>query len=150
MNPWICSDIEVESLHLRHISHEFAYHSIAGPGPVSELKAETGFTSIILTWNAPEELTGVIIGYEVTYSVNGGSLMSVNSTDAASTFTISLLTPSTAIQDITVAAYTREGRGEVTGLAGVRTLAETQLRELRTRNIVEPIGKHNGSHSCAF
>jgi hypothetical protein len=69
--------------------------SHTAPGPVFNLTVEPQFTSVQLTWGAPEVPNGVIIQYEVTYRVSGGSLMT-NITGAATTvFTIQSLMPNT-------------------------------------------------------
>ena len=70
------------------------------------------FTSIVLTWSAPQEPNGVIISYEVTYRVSDGNLVTTNTTDLSTTFTIPSLTPGTTVTDISVSAYTRVGRGD--------------------------------------
>ena len=68
------------------------------------------FTSIVLTWSAPQEPNGVIISYEVTYRVNDDNLVTTNTTDLR--FTIPSLTPGTNITEILVSAYTSVGRGD--------------------------------------
>ena len=90
------------------------------PGPVSDLTALPKFTSIDLTWSAPQEPNGVIISYEVT----GSNLVTTNTTHLSTTFRISSLTPQTTVSDITVSAYTSIGRGEATTIADQATLEE--------------------------
>ena len=80
------------------------------PGVVSDLTGQPKFTSIVLTWSAPQEPNGVIISYEVTYRVSDGNLVTANTTDLR--FTIPSLTPGTNVTEISVSAYTRVGRGE--------------------------------------
>ena len=79
---------------------------ITVPGVVSEPK----FTSIMLTWSAPQEPNGVIVSYEVTYRVSDGNLVTTNTTDLR--FTIPSLTSGTNVTEISVSAYTSVGRGD--------------------------------------
>ena len=83
------------------------WHAV--PGVVSDLTGQPKFTSIVLTWSAPQEPNGVIISYEVTYRVSDGNLVTTNTTDLR--FTIPSLTPGTNVTEISVSAYTRVGRG---------------------------------------
>ena len=94
------------------------------PGPVSDLTALPKFTSIDLTWSTPQEPNGVIISYEVTYRVTGSNLVTTNTTDMSTTFSISSLTPQTTVSDISVSAYTSIGRGEAATLADQTILEE--------------------------
>ena len=80
------------------------------PGVVSDLTGHPKFTSIVLTWSAPQEPNGVIISYEVTYRVSDGNLVTTNSTNL--TFTILSLTPGTNVTETSVSAYTSVGRGD--------------------------------------
>ena len=80
------------------------------PGVVSDLTGQLKFTSIVLTWSAPQEPNGVIISYEVTYRVSDGNLVTTNTTNL--TFTILSLTPGTNVTEISVSAYTSVGRGD--------------------------------------
>ena len=80
------------------------------PGVVSDLTGKPKFTSIVLTWSAPQEPNGVIISYEVTYRVSEGNLVTTNTTDLR--FTIPSLTPGTNVTEISVSAYTSVGRGD--------------------------------------
>ena len=79
---------------------------------MSNLTGTPKFTSIVLTWSPPQEPNGVIISYEVTYTVNGNNTVRVNTSDLSTTFTIPSLTPQTRVSAITVTAYTIIGRGE--------------------------------------
>ena len=97
------------------------------PGPVSNLTVTPNFTFIVLTWSPPQEPNGVIISYEVTYTVNGNDTVRVNTSDLSTTFTIPSLTPRTRVSAITVTAYTRIGRGEPANLPDQTTF---ELREL--------------------
>ena len=96
----------------------------AVPGPVSDLTALPKFTSIDLTWSSPQEPNGVIISYEVTYRVTGSNLVTTNTTDLSTTFSISSLTPRTTVSNISVSAYTSIGRGEATTIPDQTTLEE--------------------------
>ena len=94
---------------------------------MSTLTGTPKFISIILTWSPPQESNGVIISYEVTYTVNDDNIVRVNTSDLSTTFTIPSLTPQTRVSAITVTAYTRIGRGEPANLPDQTTL---ELREL--------------------
>ena len=93
--------------------------SIIVPGAVSNLMGEPKFTSIVLTWSAPQEPNGVIISYEVIYRVSD---VTTNTTALSTTFTISLLTPGSRVSNISVSAYTSVGRGEAAVLAYLDTI----------------------------
>ena len=90
------------------------------PGVVSDLTGEPKFTSIVLTWSAPQEPNGVIISYEVTYRVCDGNLVATNTTDLR--FTILSLTPGTNVTEISVSAYTSVGRGDPVQIPHLVTL----------------------------
>ena len=109
-----------------HVIASDYYISITAPGAVSNLMGEPKFTSIVLTWSAPQEPNGVIISYEVTYRVNDGNPVTTNTTALSTTFTISSLTPGTRVSNISVSAYTSVGRGEAAHLHNLTT----GLREL--------------------
>ena len=91
---------------------------------MSNLTANPTLTSIYLTWSAPQEPNGVIISYEVTYRVTGNNLVTTNTTDLSTTFSISSLTPQTAVSNISVSAYTSIGSGEAATIADQITLYE--------------------------
>ena len=76
------------------------------PGVVSGLTAQPKFTFVVLSWSAPEEPNGVIISYEVTYSIPNGSLVvaTIILTNTVTTFVVSPLTPSTTVANISVSA----------------------------------------------
>ena len=77
---------------------------------MSDLTGQAKFTSIVLTWSAPQEPNGVIISYEVTYRVNYVILVTTNTTDLR--YTIPSLTPGTNVTEISVSAYTSVGKGD--------------------------------------
>ena len=83
------------------------------PGAVSNLVAEARFTSIVLTWSAPQEPNGVIIAYEVTYTVNISNITIVNTTNTSTTLILEL-SLDTNVSDISVRAYTTIGPGNAT------------------------------------
>ena len=91
---------------------------------MSDLNAQSKFTSIHLTWSATQEPNGVIISYEVTYRVTGSNLVTTNTTDLSTTFSISSLTPQTTVSNISVSAYTSIGPGEAATIADQATLDE--------------------------
>ena len=80
---------------------------------MSDFTASPEVTSVVLTWSVPQEPNGIIIAYEVTYSIDGGAITVVNSTNGGTTtLTIPSLPPNTNISSISVSAYTSIGRGE--------------------------------------
>ena len=98
-----------------------AFLHIAPAGAVSNFTAIPGLFSVMLTWSPPQEPNGVIISYEVTYTVNDGNPVRTFTTDL--TFTISSLTPGTRVSNISVSAYNSEGiRGAVLQHYDVTTL----------------------------
>ena len=112
----------VISYNVKMIELKFNYHCLLlVPGIVSDLTGQPKFTSIVLTWSAPQEPNGVIISYEVTYRVSDGNLVTTNTTDLR--FTIPSLTPSTNVTEISVSAYTNVGRGNPVQILHFMTLA---------------------------
>ena len=99
------------------VSYNFCF---VVPGVVSDLAGQPKFTSIVLTWSAPQEPNGVIISYEVTYRASDGNLVTTNTTDLR--FTIPSLTPSTNVTEISVSAYTSVGRGNSVQIPHLVTL----------------------------
>ena len=91
---------------------------------MSDLTVLPKFTSIDLTWSTPQEPNGVIISYEVTFSVTGSNLVITNTTNLRTTFSISSLTPQTTVSDISVSAYTSIGPGEAATIANQTTREE--------------------------
>ena len=87
---------------------------------MSDLTGQPKFTSIVLTWSAPQEPNGVIISYEVTYRVSDGNLVTTNTKDLR--FTISSLTPGTNVTEISVSANTSVGRGYPVQISHFETL----------------------------
>ena len=108
---------EEESNHTKPYCNFIIANSLCvAPGPLSNLAGTPKFTSILLTWSPPQEPNGVIISYEVTYTVNGNNTVRVNTSDSSTTFTIPSLIPQTRVSAITVTAYTRIGQGEPVNL----------------------------------
>ena len=95
---------------------------IIAPGQVFNLTGTPKFTSIVLTWSPPREPKGVIINYEVRYTVNDNTFR-INTSDLSTTFTIASLTPQTRVSAITVFAYTRIGQGGPVNLPDQTTFA---------------------------
>ena len=80
----------------------------SGPTSVRNLAGEAKLFSIILTWDVPVPLNGIIHNYTIRYSV-GNNRTLTQSVDTM--FTISNLRPSTEVYNITVWARTGGGDG---------------------------------------
>ncbi len=100
------------------------------PGAVSNLAAESRFTSIVLTWSPPHEPNGVIIAYEVTYRVNDTNSATINTTDISTTHTLELCL-NTRVSGISVRAYTSVGPGNVAVHHDVSTPQQPTPREFK-------------------
>ncbi len=87
------------------------------------LANSTRFTSIVLTWDLPDRPNGIITRHEVTYRINDGNLQT-SDTGLSTTFTISPLETGTRVSDVSVSAYTSEGRGVLSKLTDLRTFSE--------------------------
>ena len=105
------------------------------PGVVSDLTVQPKFTSIVLTWSAPQEPNGVIISYEVTYRVSDGNLVTTNFR-----FTIPSLTPGTNVTEISVSAYTSVGRGDPVQIPHFVPLAALRKQYIRV-HVPRSIGR---------
>ena len=115
---------------------------------MSDLTALAKFTSVDLTWSAPQEPNGIIISYEVTYRVGMQQLNRINTTYTSTSFIISSLSPQTTVSGLSVRAYTRIGRGEAATIADHTTLDECELCRVITLGRLQ--GKHvSGSPSFA-
>ena len=68
------------------------------------------FTSVDITWSAPINPNGVILGYEITYTVNDSDPVTFNN-NASNASTISDLAPGTRMS-VLVRAYTSVGLGD--------------------------------------
>ena len=74
------------------------------PGPVSNIVNKTKFTSIDIMWGAPQNPNGVILRYEISYTVNDSAPVMFDITISNTIFTIPRLTPGTRVF-ISVRAY---------------------------------------------
>ncbi len=83
----------------------------------------TWFTSIVLTWDPPDEPNVIIIRYEVTYRIGDGNIKTFN-TGLNTAFKISPLETGTRVSDVSVSAYTSVGRCVPFNLPDLRTLTE--------------------------
>ena len=106
------------------------------PGAVVNLSVEFGPTSTLLTWSAPQEPNGVLISYEVTYRVSDGDLVTTNTTDLTTSFTIPVAAD---VTEISVSAYTSVGPGpaasvRVTIIATTTPSKKHELRAKYTQN----------------
>ena len=100
------------------------------PGPVFNLSAGPKFISVILEWEIPREPNGNIIAYEVTYRVGNTNRVTRNTTDSEDTrLEIPDVPTNTTVSEITVTAYTSEGRGVESTHPDVVTPAQPEIRE---------------------
>ena len=72
-----------------------------------------------ITWAPPESPNGIILRYEVTYTINNSAPVT-NSTELNTAFTIPALTPGTRVS-ISVSAYTSVGQGVLANLTDLMT-----------------------------
>ena len=98
------------------------------PGRVADFTALGKFTTVDLTWSAPQEPNGVIISYEVTYRINNGTLNTINITASSTTFSIKSLLPQTNVSGLSIRAYTKIGPGEAITTANWTTLETCELQ----------------------
>ena len=109
------------SLHVYTTRHAWLY---TVPGPVSNLSATTTVTQLTVTWSPPSEPNGVIIVYELHFSLSN-EICSCNSltttvNTSATQQTLRDLSPNTVVA-FSVRAYTIIGPGEfVTGQASTK------------------------------
>ena len=96
---------------------------------MSDLTAGPVFVSVLISWSAPQEPNGRIIAYEVTYRVASDDVVMRNNTELETSLEIPSLAPLTTVSDISVAAYTSVGRGEVTTHDNVTIPEEPEIRE---------------------
>ena len=94
---------------------------------MSDLIALAKFTSVDLSWSAPQEPNGDIISYEVTYRVTGATLI-INTTDLSTSFSIPSLSHQTTVSGLSVSAYTKIGRGEAATIPDQITLDNGELQ----------------------
>ena len=113
---------------LNILPYSITFFHIA-PGRVSNLMGTPVFTSVELTWGYPDEPNGVIIAYEITYTINGSGVNTTNITNLSTAFTIDSLRPGTSVTRISVTAYTEVGAGAPVALNDIVTL--TKPRKFR-------------------
>ena len=79
------------------------------PGPVSNLSVVPGVVEVNISWNPPSERNGIIVVYELAFSVGGTILNNTNTSDTQ--YTLRDLPPRSIIITI-VRAYTVIGPGD--------------------------------------
>ena len=103
---------------------------------VRNFMAMDQFTAVVFTWEpvAPEERNGIIIAYELTYTVNGTNATMVNITDVSTaSFTSTReLDINTHVSAISVRAYTSAGPGAAVTTRNVLIPNTPPIRELTT------------------
>ena len=75
---------------------------------MSGLSADPGVVNINITWDPPTEPNGVIVNYEVGFTVGTGVLNYINTVDTH--YTLTNVSPNTEVA-LTVRAYTSIGPG---------------------------------------
>ena len=75
---------------------------------MSGLSADPGVVHINITWDPPTEPNGVIVNYEVGFTVGTGVLNYINTVDTH--YTLTHVSPDTEVA-LTVRAYTSIGPG---------------------------------------
>ena len=95
------------------------------PGPMFPLRSKVRFTSIDITWDRPREPNGIILRYEIVYTVNNTSPITDTTTNPNDTvtFNIPALTLGTRVS-VSVRAYTGVGPGAPATLSNLVTLTE--------------------------
>ena len=76
-------------------------------------------------WGAPQNPNGVILRYEISYTVNDSAPVMFNITISNTIFTIPRLTPGTRVF-VSISAYNSVGQGEA---ASLNTVALSEPRE---------------------
>ena len=105
------------------------------PGVVSGLRSNPRFTSMDITWAPPESPNGIILCYEVTYTINNSAPVT-NSTELNTIITIPRLTPGTRVF-VSVSAYTSVGQGVPAKLTDLIT---PTIRELIINSVIRLLG----------
>ncbi len=108
----------------------------AVPGAVSDFMADKQFISVTFNWRAPEERNGIIIAYELTYTVNSTNTTTRNFTDISTTTLTIEFDISTIVSAISIRAYTRVGPGVVARANDVTIPADPVIRELASSDFV--------------
>ena len=99
------------------------------PGPVSNLSVVPGVVEVNISWNLPSERNGIIVVYEVGFSISGV----VNFTNISDTqYTLGDLPPGLLVT-IVVRAYSVIGPGDFNNI-DTNTM---DVRKCITENIVE-------------
>ena len=75
---------------------------------MSGLSADPGVVHVNISWDPPTEPNGVIVNYEVGFTIGTGVLNYINTVDTH--YTLSNVSPSTEVT-FTVRAYTSIGPG---------------------------------------
>ncbi len=120
---------------------------------MSNLRAEPlNFTLVLLTWSPPQGPNGVIIAYEVTYTVNSSEPSEMNTTDVTTVLTLTLAF-STEVSNISVRAYTSVGPGDALVNLNVSTPENPTPREfihtfLFWRNVLMIILCYSNGDEC--
>ena len=81
---------------------------------MSNLSVVPGVVEVNISWNPPSERNGVIVVYELGFSVGGTILNNTNTSDTQ--YTLRDLPPSTLITTV-VRAYTVIGPGDYSNIA---------------------------------
>ena len=81
---------------------------------MSNLSVVPGVVEVNISWNPPSERNGIIVIYELGFSIGGTILNNTNTSDTQ--YTLRDLPPSTSIITI-VRAYTVIGPGDVSNIA---------------------------------
>ena len=93
---------------------------------MSPLRSKVRFISIDITWDRPQDPNGIILRYEITYTVNDNISPVTDSTTNPNdtiTFKIPALTLGTRVS-VSVSAYTSVGQGPPANLTNLVTLTE--------------------------
>lgn len=103
---------------------------------MQDLATESTLTSITITWTPPMHTNGIILSYEVSYSLNTNRI-TVNTTNLAMALVVSSLAPFSTLYNVSVTAYTSAGSGEAAVLDSVSThsresiMGESQLHNVQ-------------------
>lgn len=92
-------------------------------------------TFIYLTWRPPKEPNGLILNYEIAYSVNKSDPIRVNITGSHNSFNISSLVTNTVLS-VSIGAYTVVGRGPLVNISHIETNNSCKFIIISTRKIL--------------
>ena len=92
-----------------HFSCQFTLITV--PGPVQDLVSAQNFSTIVLTWNEPETLNGILIRYEVQYWQQSDPTNIKNETTGLNRMFILSNFTAGVIFTFNVTAFTRIGGG---------------------------------------